>query len=390
MEHLKGFTWGFEKLRGVALETVGTLFTPKQEVDPSDAFQIQIRDKQSRSNIEYVDEMYEEDHFVPRSYPDLDFAQDDSLGPIVPPVSQSFIDVPINSDFQQTSSCLTEWTPDLEEENDFLLIESTKIAPSCTVYYLPFSQSLDMCNRKVQNWLQQTWFLPSDWRISLKILQPKPQYVPFFVYDVTTATDYEASVLMDSKLASSPTRKWEAVSGKLSNTYNEIIACASCSVNNKLVNKLLKFPGFSYQKQKVLPTNLRAYKQTIHFSEVVLPLEINKDEAWEGAGRPLIAEQEERRAREDMKQKYDLSGSGTAGIRDFRADTRYEAFSHYVVFLPVYFVGFEYSADTYEVVVSGNLGVVVGNRPVGAGSGGKFLFDKIKSVSNLVSETVPL
>lgn len=45
---------------------------------------------------------------------------------------------------------------------------------------------------------------------------------------------------------------------------------------------------------------------------------------------------------------------------------------------------------TPQVLVSGNLGLVVGNRPVGTGAGGRFLLDKLKSVGNLVSETVPL
>jgi hypothetical protein len=176
---------------------------------------------------------------------------------VLPSISQSFIDVPINQlpvDRHQTHG-LGHWKPDSDEDDDFLVIESTKIESSCPYRFLPFSQSADMCNRKVHNWLKQIWFLPSDWRVSLKIIQPKPQYVPFFVFDVTTSTSYEATVLVDSRDGSSPGKKWlpavgmpggyaecvlsRNVTGSFSCVYSEIIVCGSCSVNVKLVQKLL-------------------------------------------------------------------------------------------------------------------------------------------------------
>jgi len=277
-----------------------------------------------------------------------------------------------------------------DEAEDFLVIESTKIEPSCPYHYLPFSQTPEMCTRKVQNWLQQIWFLPSDWRVSLRTSPPKPCYVPFFVFDVITSTNYEASVsTIDSRDAGSVGNKWEFVQGNFSNSYNEIIVCGSCSVNQKLVQKLLKQSGFSYQTQRILPSDPPVYKQSIHFNEEILPLEITREEAWELSGHLCVQEWEEQRARKDIKMKY-LLGNMSDQIRNFRIDLRFSNKRHYIVLLPIYFVGFEYGSQVYEVLVSGNLGVVVGNRPIGTGSGGKYLIDKIKSVGNLVSETVSL
>jgi len=247
-----------------------------------------------------------------------------------------------------------------------------------------------MCNRKVHNWLKQIWFLPSDWRVSLKIIQPKPQYVPFFVFDVTTSTSYEATVLVDSRDGSSPGKKWLPAVGSFSCVYSEIIVCGSCSVNVKLVQKLLNQSGFSYQSQRILPSDPPVYKP-ISQSEQILPLEITKEEAWENSGGLRVHEWEEQRARKDIKSKHEfLDANGNDRIRNLRIEPHFVSLKHIVMLLPIHFTGFEYDAQNYEVLVSGNLGVVVGDRPVGTGAGGKYLLDKIKSVGNLVSETVPL
>jgi len=344
MEH---FTKG---LRGAAgmFGTVGSrfgLFTPKQDEGSN---------KELPSNIEYVDEMDNVDHLVPKYYPDL---------------------------YEGAAKF------DSDEEDDFLVIESAKISPVCPYYYLPFGQSVDLCNRKVKHWLEQTWFLPSDWQVSLKIHPPKPQYIPFFVFDIATSTNYAASVLLESKDAGSPGKKWEPADGNLSSVYNEIIACGSCSVNPKLIQNLLDQSGFSYHSQRILPPDPRVFKSAALFEEPILPLEITKDEAWE-LSRLRVHEWEEAKAREAVKHTYELMGNSNDKIRNLRTETSLIKFNHFVILLPIYFAGFEYSSHHYEVLVSGNLGVVVGNRPHGAGAGGKYLIDKIKSVGNLVNDTI--
>jgi len=380
MEQFKGFTRGIDETLWGAVGVFGTVGNRfglfKQASQESTVI---------RNNIEYLDEMQENDQFVPR-YPDLD-EPDDFITPVVPPpVSQSFIDVPIDPHSKYNLS----WKPDSDEDDDFLVIESTKIDLSSPYKFLPFSQTMDMCNRKVHNWLQHIWFLPSDWRISLKIIPPKPQLVPFFVFEVTTSTNYEATVLVDPKDSSSLGKKWLPAVGSFSCVYSEIIACGSCSVNLKLVQKLLTQSGFSYQSQRILPSDPPEYNPTTT-TEQILPLEITKEEAWESSGRLRVQEWQEQRAREDIKSRHEFMGNNVNDrIRNLRIEPHFTTLKHFIILLPIYFTGFEYAAQTYEVLVSGNLGVVVGDRPIGTGAGGKYLLDKIKSVGNLVSETVPL
>jgi len=275
------------------------------------------------------------------------------------------------------------------DDDDFMMIETKKISTACPYYYLPFSQSSELCSRLVNHWLEQTWFLPSDWKTSLKVHDAKPCYVPFFVFDVTTFSTFEADIFVEPKESTSPSvKQWEVVSGHVESEYNEIIACGSCSVNLKLINKLLyQECGFSHHSQRVLPVDPRVYKPNLNIEEEILPLEITKEEAWELSGRMRILDWEDQKGREKLKQRHEISSDK---IKNLRVDTKFNSFQYSVILLPIYFAGFEYADHIYEVLVSGNRGVVVGNRPIGTGAGGKFLIDKLKSVSNLVAETVPL
>lgn len=85
------------------------------------------------------------------------------------------------------------------------------------------------------------------------------------------------------------------------------------------------------------------------FVEQVLPLEITKEESWENSGRLRVQEWEEQRAKDDINSKYEILGSTADCIRTLRLETRFTNFTYYVILLPIYFTGFEYASQTYEV-----------------------------------------
>jgi len=209
--------------------------------------------------------------------------------------------------------------------------------------------------------------------------------VPFFVFQVKTHSEIDAEVLVEDN----GLRKWEHETEYIQSDYPEIIACASCSVNQKLVEKLLTDEhGFSFHTQQSLPTQLQSYPpqnddNVVNSVNNVLPIDITKEEAWEISGKRRIPEEEHSRSHAKLLH-------GNSAVRDLSIDTEFTNFQYFLVYLPIYFSSFSYGDKFFEVLVSGNRGVVVGNSPLGTGSGGKFIMDKLKSLSNLVSDTIPI
>lgn len=343
-------TEGLNRLRGGVLSTyssVGSLFA-KSNHDPN-----------PQRNIEYLDEMS-----ASRLGSDLHYSEI----------------VGVSTDNRDTND---------HDEDDFEIIETPEIAaPTCPHYYIPFSQTVEICDMLIRNWLRQIWFLPSDWKTGLKIHTGRSCMVPFFVFDAKTHSEIAADVLLDSE---SGQRKWEHISDYIQSEYHEIIVCASCSINQKLTDKLLysEEHGFSFHTQQILPSQLHPYppQNVSSINETVLPLDMTKQEAWALSGKHKIPEWEKQKGRTKIMSHKTHS---VHGIQNMTVETEVVNFQHFVLYLPIYFSSFNYGDKTYEVLVSGNKGVVVGNNPIGTGSGGKFIMGKLKSLSNLVSDTIPM
>eukprot|EP01112_Ceratiomyxa_fruticulosa_P010458 TRINITY_DN2771_c0_g2_i2.p1 TRINITY_DN2771_c0_g2~~TRINITY_DN2771_c0_g2_i2.p1 ORF type:complete len:401 (-),score=77.00 TRINITY_DN2771_c0_g2_i2:156-1358(-) len=344
---------------------------------------------------------------------------------------------------------ITQRNSPIEDGNDiedFEFLEDKKISPSCSQYIVQFSHTPVMASQLINHWLTQSWFLPSDWQTALTVNKPIGRYVPFYVFNITTLTTYEADVYVESvcdgnskigyecedygieKAPNSSEKvlhKWEVASGDIQSTYSELIACASCSINSKLVDKLMyQENGFSGHPQRVLPmdipgkssstsifptkskaTSPRTIPQTVpqipsqhsstlpnpnSFSEKcpILPLDLSKDDAWETiGGTAKINTWEEKKCKEKILSSYEVV-KGSDGVKNLNPDTRITSFQYYIVLLPVFLTTIDYTENSYEVMVSGNKGVVVGERPIGSGVGGKVILDTLKTVGGIVTDTV--
>jgi len=245
------------------------------------------------------------------------------------------------------------------------------------------TQQKELCKVLINHWISSIWFPPSDLNETVQIIDSRPSYVPFYCFTVRTETSYNAEI-------GTPTANgeivWNAVSGITRNVYEELITCATYSVNRTLVGELIKKPNsFSLNTGRVLPPELPTYRPAISLpmSDEVLPVDFGIEDAFEfAAGKKKIYLWEEQACQTKLRGDF-----VSEKIRDLACATRFKK-EHFVILLPVYVSGFNYGGLTYELVISGNKGVIEGQRPFGSGMIGKLLTDAVKKVTKVVTESI--
>lgn len=82
---------------------------------------------------------------------------------------------------------------DPTREDDFVLLDSKslEVTPS---FYIPFTQTKELCKPILQHWLSSIWFPPSDLEEKKKLRDFLPMYIPFYCFTVYTETTYTAEI----------------------------------------------------------------------------------------------------------------------------------------------------------------------------------------------------
>jgi len=303
-------------------------------------------------------------------------------------LSKSFVDVDLSKSVQLETPRGSEDTQDDEDrvhqgeqqEDDFVVLDtnSVNIKPN---FYVPFTQSKELCPTLVNHWLSSIWFPPSDLNES-KILQEfRPVYIPFYSFHVQTETTYDVET---GKTNESGEVDWEEVSGKICGNYEELTTCASYSVDRPLITELLNKQGsFSLNTDRKIPANPPLYDVDLDLKEQVLPIDFGQEEAFELAGKRKVFKGDEKDCKAQIKENYQPEQQ-----RNFHCKTKILKMEHFVILLPVFVSGFTYMNTSYEVMISGNKGVVEGRRPYGSGIIGKMVSTGWSTIKNTINDTV--
>lgn len=322
-------------------------------------------------------------------------------------LSQSFVDVQLASGSSDSSGSSSDSQSDREgeesagevefaaaspergddvegrQDEDFVFLDS-KSVPIAPKLYLPFTHNKILSKSLLEHWLHHTWMLPSDFEEKKKIMDFTAVYVPFYCFSVQTETSFKAEVgkvcmnsLGEEKLL------WEEVGGEFTNNYEELLTCASYSVDRQLVEGLLKKQGsFSLNTNKKLPADAPLYTKTTKLAEKILATDVGLEEAFDLAGKDTIINKEEAQARSGVNENKGEQ------VKDFSCNTKITKMEYFLILLPIFLTGVEYQGKVYEVVISGNKGAVEGKRPYGSGLLGKMMTDSWKKVRSVYNDTV--
>lgn len=240
----------------------------------------------------------------------------------------------------------------LEQEENRQLIRPESV--------VPFQIDRQAASQRFSSWLAGLWFRPSDLRRRAKVKELSGVYVPYWTFDSRVDSDWTAEAgyyyyeteeyieTDDQGNEQTKTRevrrtRWEHAWGSRSDTYDDLLICASRGLPDHLVMKLSSFKTAELSPYD--PAFLAGWKAEEYSVEL--------NEAWDRAVKRMESSQ------------YSLCSDDVPGDtqRNLNVTNQFsgETFKH--VLLPIWISAYRYSNKVYRFLVNGQTGEVVGKAP---------------------------
>ncbi len=231
------------------------------------------------------------------------------------------------------------------------------IAPECI---LPFCVDLRDARAAFTKWLSKLWFAPSELTRIATLGQLSGVYLPYWTYDTMTYTFYEGErgdnytdyITQTVRDSNGNTRTetvpivrtaWTNVSGEVQHFFDDVLVCASKSLPQGLIDdvepwELAKLDAF-------LPDYLSGFKTERYAIGLKEGFQIAKSLI-----EPTI----------DTLVRRDIGGDHQR-VREQK--TKHSAITFKHLLLPVWVAVYRYHDRTFQILVNGRSGKVVGKRP---------------------------
>jgi len=221
-------------------------------------------------------------------------------------------------------------------------------------FLIPFALDAKDCRPHVKAWLGKGWMHPADLSRAASSTQFHGVYLPFWTFDATIQAEWRAEVgyerterYYDSGSKSWKTRThidWRWESGQISLNLDDWLGIGTSKISKILLKQLVPF------NMNALTT----YKPDFLAGWQALNYDIPLQDAWD------TVKAEMRQSARDSCQSQIKSSH----IRNFSmlADFENEAWRY--ILLPVYAAAYRYDGETFQVLVNGQTGIVVGQKPV--------------------------
>lgn len=221
---------------------------------------------------------------------------------------------------------------------------------------VPFAVGKEAADGAYRKWLASRWFAPGDLKTRAKRDGLDGVYLPYWLYDSDSLTQYrgsrgehyyETETYTDSqgKQQTKQVRKtrWYPARGTVQVRFNDVPICASTHVPKKRMQQLepWKLDG------------LRPFDGAYLAGFVAERYEVDLEEGW-------VQAQSVMEARITQAVRSDIGGDEQR-IHSMDVHHRGVTFKH--VLLPAWISSFRYGEKVYRVVVNAQTGEVAGDRP---------------------------
>lgn len=224
---------------------------------------------------------------------------------------------------------------------------------------IPFLVPQETASDNFKKWLSGLWFRPNDLSKLAKLEQIHGVYVPFWTFDATVHSAWQAErghyyteteTYTETENGETVTKtrevrhtRWELAWGERIDSYDDVLVCASKGVPEKLADQLCTFA--TGQLQPYSPGYLCGWRAESYA--------IDLPSAWRKGQSKIESSQHDRCA-------GDIGGDTYQGL-SVSNSYRDETFKH--VLLPVFVAAYRYKDKPFQVLVNGQTGEVVGNAP---------------------------
>ena len=222
---------------------------------------------------------------------------------------------------------------------------------------LPFKVTHEDATTAFKQWVGSLWFRPNDLKRRAAVEEIDGVYVPFWTFDATADTRWNAEsgyhyYVTESYTDSEGKQKtrqvqktrWESSSGTHLGTYDDLLICASKGVPPDMVKSLEPFPTVKelvpYQASYLSGWGAEEYG-------------VGPEEAWALGQKRFEGEE------------YDACGRLVPGDthRNLRISMKLSEVTWKHCLLPIHVAAYRYGDKSYRFLVNGNTGQVSGDAP---------------------------
>ena len=227
---------------------------------------------------------------------------------------------------------------------------------------LPFHIKLAQADAAFKQWLDSLWFAPNDLKKFAYAGSLKGVYIPYWTYDADADSqytgqrgdDYWETQSYTAMVNGKPTRqtrqvrktRWRSVSGRVHNTFDDILILASNSLPRKYTESLEPWDL----------ANLVPYTDEYLAGFVAESYQVPLDEGF-GHAKTIMDEHIAASIRQDI---------GGDHQRIHSTDTRYDDITFKHVLLPLWISAYRYRDRSFRFLVNARTGEVCGERPYSA------------------------
>lgn len=222
-------------------------------------------------------------------------------------------------------------------------------------YVLPFTVSKEKSETFFIEWIRKKWLAPRDLKTVYKNERLMGTYIPYWTYDAETYSTYTAqrgdyyyvtrtrTVNGKTETYTERRTRWTSVSGDYDRFFDDVLVSASDKLNKKLVDKVEPFHLAeikNYQHQYLAGFYAEKYS-------------VNLDEGWNEAHEKMVGQLE----------SEIISQIGGDTVRFLNVSSKFDQLTYKHLLLPLWLSSYLYKEKTYQFMVNGQTGEVVGEYP---------------------------
>ncbi|CAA6826790.1 MAG: Primosomal protein N' (Replication factor Y)-superfamily II helicase [uncultured Sulfurovum sp.] len=262
---------------------------------------------------------------------------------------------------------------------------------------LPFQLSNKEAKTQFKKWIGSLWLAPSKLKkLATSNEELKGYYLPHWTYDADTQTQYrgqrgdiyyvtvERTVTINGRQEQQRVQesriRWTAVSGRVSNAFDDITIGASKTISHAILDNLAP-----WHTNRLVPFNEK-YVSGFHSEEYTIGLD---------NGFELAKVKMNHVIRQDIKADIGGDQQQITSIQ-----TAYSNSSYKNVLFPIWTAKFKWKKKIYNYAINGQTGKVTGERPyswlkiaaiigtLGGGTGGAVYLDQHPEIIYEIQQTL--
>lgn len=217
---------------------------------------------------------------------------------------------------------------------------------------VPFKVTDEKASELFKNWIKKKWFCPKLAKESAKAKNFKGIYLPYWTFDVNTASDYKAEYGKDRQVKrgeeTETVTDWYRTKGTYEASFDDELVCAT---TNHRQSMLLGVEPFDTTANK-------SYRPEYVAGFAAERYSVGIKDAWNMA-KNSIKHKISGRIEKKIKNEEHADR-----VRNVNITTDYRDITYKYLLLPVWLSSYKYKDKIYQFMVNGQTGKVSGKIPI--------------------------